>query len=144
MNAQELWTRFSAKYNVNADYQSWQFGSDPDELAMLVLDGVKTATASAFCLYAAEDQELPRIGEHSIVLNSKNEAVCIIRTTNVYIVPFDEVSAEHAYKEGEGDRSLQYWRNIHEDFFKSEFAEVGLTFTDRIKVVCEEFVRVFP
>ena len=144
MNAQEMWELYSAKHKVNAAYQAWQFGADPDELAMLVLDGVKTATASAFCWYEAENQELPRVGEYSIVLSSKDEAVCIIRTTNVYIVPFDEVSAEHAYKEGEGDRSLQYWRNVHADFFKAEFAEAGLTFTDRTSVVCEEFVCVFP
>ena len=36
-------------------------------------------------------------------------------------VPFDEVSKEHAYKEGEGDRSLAYWRDVHEDFFAEEF-----------------------
>ena len=34
-----------------------------------------------------------------------------------------EVSEEHAYKEGEGDRSLAYWRAVHEEFFTKEFEE---------------------
>ena len=33
------------------------------------------------------------------------------------MVPFDEVDEEHAYLEGEGDRSLEYWREVHERFF---------------------------
>lgn len=144
MNAQEMWEQYSTQYNITADYQAWPFGADPDELARLVLTGIKTGTASAYLWYELEDLELPKVGDYSVVLNSKEDAVCIIQTTKVYIVPFDEVSEEHAYKEGEGDRSLQYWRRVHEDFFKDEFWEAGLTFDYQTKVVCEEFARVFP
>lgn len=35
------------------------------------------------------------------------------KTTNVYIVPFNEVSIKYAFKEGEGDKSLSYWRRVH-------------------------------
>lgn len=144
MNAQEMWGRYSAKYGINTDYQAWAFGADPDELARLVLAGIKTGTASAHFWYILENLELPKVGEYSVILNSKEEAVCIIRTTKVYIVPFEEVSKEHAYREGEGDRSLSYWRSVHEDYFKTEFQKNGLTFDNQINVVCEEFVRVFP
>ena len=53
-------------------------------------------------------------------------------------------SADHAYKEGEGDKSLAYWRQVHEDFFKDCFGEAGLAFTPDSKVVLEEFRKVYP
>lgn len=59
------------------------------------------------------------------------------------VVPFSEVTAEHAYKEGEGDKSLDYWREVHEKFFAECLNEVGLKFTSDMKVVCEEFSVVF-
>ena len=79
-----------------------------------------------------------------MVLDGRGEAVCVIRTTNVYTVPFDQVSAGHAHKEGEGDRSLDYWRRVHEDFFRKELADAGLEFSPSMPVVCEEFEAVYP
>lgn len=144
MNAKEMWKLYSAKEKSEADYDAWAFGDDADELARLVKEGIKSATASVYPLYALEGEELPKAGEYSVVLDSRENAVCIIRTENVYVVPFSEVSKEHAWKEGEGDRSLAYWCQVHERFFKEELAEAGLTFDESVKVVCEEFERVFP
>lgn len=58
------------------------------------------------------------------------------------VVPFNEISKEHAYKEGEGDKTLDYWKRVHGDFFSKCLNEVGLKFTFDMKVVCEEFVVV--
>ena len=79
-----------------------------------------------------------------MILDSREEAVCVIRTTRVFTVPFDQVTAEHAQKEGEGDRSLAHWRRVHEDFFRAELAEAGLEFSPDMPVVCEEFEVVYP
>ena len=59
------------------------------------------------------------------------------------MVEFDQVTAEHAWKEGEGDRSLEYWRKVHEDFLSKELAEINRSFNGHTKVVCEEFEMVF-
>ncbi|MFQ7527074.1 MAG: ASCH domain-containing protein [Mediterraneibacter gnavus] len=56
----------------------------------------------AYPLYEVENEPLPAIGAYSVILDSKGNAVYIIQTKKVTIVPFYEVSAEHAYKEGEG------------------------------------------
>jgi hypothetical protein len=77
-------------------------------------------------LYIEENEPMPCVNEYSVILNSKDEAVCIIQTTKVKVVPFDQVSADHAYKEGEGDKSLDYWRTVHKDFFTAELAAVGI------------------
>ena len=137
MTAEELWI----KSGLTGEYDAWGFGDD--ELTELVRSGKKTATSSAFVLYELEDEDLPEVGETSILLDDNEEAVCIIRTTKVYTTPFNEVTAEHASKEGEGDLSLDYWRQVHKDFFTEELEEAGQQFTEDMLVVCEEFEVIF-
>ena len=145
MTHQELWAAYRAAHrSAGEDYEAWAYGGDPDGLAELTRGGVKTATASAGPLYELEGEPLPEAGEHSVILDSRDEAVCVIRTTRVYTVPFNQVSAEHARREGEGDRSLTYWRRVHEDFFRAELEEAGLEFSPSMPVVCEEFEVVWP
>ena len=140
MTAQEMWKASG----IEAEYEAWAFGDDPDTLAELVRTGVKTATASAYPFYELEGEELPKAGEYSVILDTKDEAVCIIRTTKVYVTPYCEVTAEQAWEEGEGDRSLDYWRKVHEAFFRKELEAVNLPFTEDMGVVCEEFEVVYP
>ena len=139
MTADELWK----KSGLAGVYEAWAFGEAPDELSALVKDGIKTATCSSYDLYQAEIESLPKEGEYSIILNSLEEAICIIQTTKVYVAAFDQVTAEHAYKEGEGDRSLEYWRKVHENFLKKELASINRSFNRNTKVVCEEFEVVY-
>lgn len=144
MNAEEMWIEYK-KINdsIKGEYEAWAFGVDADLLADLVLRGEKTATASAYPLYEIENEPLPKVGEYSIILDSKNNAICIIQTTKVYVEEFKEISEEHAFKEGEGDKSLSYWRKCHKDFFTMCMTEVGKEFSEDMKVVCEEFKLEF-
>ena len=144
MTHQEMWTAYKAvSPGAGNHYGVWAYGDAPDTLAELTRTGVKTATASSGPLYALEEEPLPEVGEYSVVLNSRNEAVCVTHTTKVYTMPFCEVTADHAYKEREGDRSLEYWRRVHENFFRAELAEAGLEFSPEMPVVCEEFEVVY-
>lgn len=136
------------KMNPNApkDYEAWAFGDSKemaDELAKLVLEGTKTATASNYTLYELDNEELPYVGLHNIILDGDGKAVAITETVSVEVVPFDEVTAEFAYLEGEGDRTLDYWREVHESFFKKEFHHIDQEFHDKIPVVCERFKLLY-
>ena len=145
MTHQEMWAAYRAvNPAAGEEYEAWSYGGQPDLLAELTRAGVKTATAGAGPLYELEGEALPEVGEYSVILNSRDEAVCVVRTTRVYTAPFDQVTAGQAYREGEGDRSLAYWRQVHEDFFRAELAGAGLTFTPDMPVVCEEFELVYP
>ena len=115
-----------------------------DELADLVLRGEKTATASAYELYKLENEPLPQAGSFDVILDSQDQAVCIVEITKVSVLPFNEVSADHAFKEGEGDKSLAYWQQVHETFFTECLAEAGLEFSQETGVVLEEFRKVYP
>lgn len=144
MTAEELWKKYTENSNINeCKYQVWAFGGPTDLLADLVIRGEKTATTSAYSLYELENEPLPKVGEYSIILNSKEEAVCIIQTTKVYLTPFCEVSEKHAYKEGEGDKSLLFWRDVHKSFFSECLSKLKVDFNESMKVVCEEFKVVY-
>ncbi|TFH31677.1 MAG: ASCH domain-containing protein, partial [Anaerolineales bacterium] len=56
----------------------------------------------------------------------------------------DEVDEEQAYLEGEGDRSLAYWRDVHWNFFSRECAQIGREPSEHMPVLCERFKLVFP
>ena len=145
MTPQEMWNVYKQINPLIGDeIDVWAFGVEADLLADLVLRGEKTATASAYDLYALEDEPLPQEGTFDVILDSQDQAVCIVEITKVSVQSFHQVSADHAFKEGEGDKSLAYWRQVHEDFFKDWLGEAGLAFTPDSKVVLEEFRKVYP
>lgn len=146
MTADELWAEFSAEQNISAPHDTWAFcggGEAGDRLAGLVLKGNKTATASAYPIYEAQQEPVPSTGCYSVIVYDDGEAACIIRDTKVSVVPFREVSEHHACLEGEGDRSLAYWRTVHKEAFSSELTAVGIPFSEDIPVVLEEFEVVY-
>lgn len=144
MKANELWNKYTEDNNIkDASYEAWCFGGNPDKLAELVVKGIKTGTASLNYWYETKGERKPEPGDYSVILDSNDNAVCIIQTSKVYIRPFEEVSAEHAYKEGEGDRSLECWREVHEEFFSDELKDEDIEFNENLEVVCEEFRVVY-
>lgn len=123
-------------------YEAFAFGDSDamaDELAALVLAGVKRATASLAWTYEVEQRPPPKAGDVSIVLSSSGAPLCVIETTQVDAVPFEEVTAEFAATEGEGDGTLAYWRRGHQAFFERECARIGRTPGPRMLVLCERF-----
>lgn len=147
MTAKQMWEAF-LKVKPEAageEVEAWYYGGKAaDKLAELTAKGIKTATSSAYPLYEAEGEPLPKSGAYSVVMKTDGTAVCVVYTTKVYVVPYREVSGEHAWREGEGDRSLAYWRMAHEAFFTEALEKAGLVFSEEMGVVCEEFTRVFP
>lgn len=120
---------------------AWSFGAttdQADELLDLVLAGTKTATSSARWDYEAEEEDLPEEGTLGIVVDGSGTPRALLVTTRVRVVPFDQVDAAHAEAEGEGDRSLEYWREVHERFF-TEHASHGRGFAPDMPVVLEDF-----
>ena len=118
---------------------AWQFGTEPDELAKLVIEGKKTATCSLYKLYEIEAEPLPKAGMHQVILNSLDQPVAMIKITEVSIKSMQEVPVEFALAEGEGDGSYQYWWDGHVKYFNSLAEEFNITFDTRDLLVCERF-----
>ena len=124
--------------------EGWHFGGKgsglEDELLELVIKGIKTGTSSWYETYQIDDEPLPKIGEQSFIMNSKDEPICVIEIVSVEVKPFLEVREDFAYLEGEGDRSLNYWRKTHIQFFKASSKNWGLSWDPETQhVVCEIF-----
>ena len=129
-----------------AEYSAWGFGNTPemaDELGALVVEGTKTATASLMFWYEEKNEPMPKVGDYSVILDGRGEPMCITRITRLDQVPYKDVGEEMAYLEGEGDRSLAYWRRVHRDFFTGELSAIGETFSEDMVILCEHFEVVF-
>lgn len=117
---------------------------DADLLGRLVLDGVKRGTASLAWEYEDDDEPTPQQGDLSVVTDWAGAPLCVIETTRVDVVPFDDVDEDFAAAEGEGDGSLRHWREVHEAYFARVCERLGRTPSAQMDVVCERFEVVFP
>lgn len=125
--------------------EAWPFGATAehaDELLGLVLDGVKVGTASSLWDYEETGDPLPTVGEFSVILDGAGSPRAVIQTTAVEVVPFDRVDEAHAYAEGEGDRTLAHWREVHERYWRTH-SENPRGYAPDMPVVCELFRLVF-
>jgi uncharacterized protein YhfF len=136
--------------NTIADFQitynAWGFGDSPsmaDQLGQLVLDGIKTATASLVKGYEAEDQPIPPVGDVNIILNGAELPICITETTEITIKPFNQVDEQFAYDEGEDDRTLKSWKEGHERYFRRRCEQQDWSFSRDLPVVFERFKVIY-
>ena len=118
--------------------RSFAFGDGPalaDELLELVISGIKTATCST-----EDEPNLSKPGERWIVLDGRGTPRCVIESTEVSFRRFGDVDADFAFEEGEGDRSLAYWRAAHRRYFE----RLG-RFSEDMMLMCERFrlVEIF-
>lgn len=132
--------------NPDMNYTAEQWGDSSDlanRLSSLILSGKKTASCSSLWEHEKEGSQIPETGMYTIVLNGKSEPVCIVETTDVQIMPFEKVDESFAFLEGEGDRSLEYWRSAHWNFFTRSLEKIDLQPKMNMPVVCEKFKLVY-
>ena len=96
--------------------ESFAFGDNPelaDELLALVLEGKKRAT----CWAVAEGMKGAELGKCMVALDGSGRPRAVLRTRELTQCRFGEVDASFAFDEGEGDRSLAFWRAAHQRYF---------------------------
>ena len=95
----------------------------------LVLDGKKMATTSLF-----EFDSLSTVGDVSILTDSNNNDMCILKTIKVIVTEFKNITWDIAKLEGE-NISLEEWRKVHKGFF----SKIDSSFNDDTEVIFEIF-----
>ena len=113
------------------------------ELGDLVRRGVKRASAGLAASWDAEGDHLPRAGDLKIVIDWDGEPIAVIEVTDVRVQPFDQVDEAFARDEGEGDRTLAWWRDAHWRYFSRECHRRGAQMTQTIPVVCWRFRLIY-
>ncbi|MGP8306160.1 ASCH domain-containing protein [Vibrio sp. YIC-376] len=129
--------------SVSADYYCAD-EYNADVCAELVRTGQKTASCSLELWYSEQGEVMPKVGHLQVVTNWAGEPICVIEITDVCTCPYDEVGEDFARAEGEGDRTLQWWREAHTKFFQSECDELGIDWHEQRLLVLERFKVVYP
>lgn len=145
------WEKFLAILPADSPYQSKTYTSESwgdspemaDELGDLILRDIKTATCSALWEWEAEGKQIPQVGQVTIVLNGSGEPICIIEATEVTLRKYNEVDSDFAQAEGEGDFSLDYWREAHKNYFSRALPKIGKEFSEDMPLVCERFKVIY-
>jgi uncharacterized protein YhfF len=119
------------------ELESFAFGDNPelaDELANLVLAGVKCAS----CWSLSEGQSTA-VGKRMVMLDGVGKPLAVLETTELTMRRFNEVDAAFAFDEGEGDRSLEYWRAAHTRYFTRQgtFAPDMLLWCERFRLIAK-------
>lgn len=146
----QMWQDFTSandQYNVNEIPMSFYFcdnQKDADECAELVVKGIKQATAGSQWSYEKNNEDLPKVGDVFIVTNWIGEAKAIVETTKIEKTPYNQITETFARIEGEGDKSLEYWRKVHWAFFSREMEPSGAAPTEDMIIVCEHFSTIWP
>jgi len=138
VTAEDMWRNYLKSIGESIEtsertYEAWYFcdnETDANNLADLARRGIKRATASLKRSYEIENEPLPKEKDLNIITDFNGDAVCIIEVTKVEIIPFNEITEEHAKIEGEGDGSLAYWREGHLNFFEKESKALNFEFSE--------------
>lgn len=129
--------------NITADY----FCSDKNNANIcseLVLQGEKTATCGMKYWYESGLGQMPQVGNLQIVTDWDGNPTSIIEITEIIECKFSEVTEDFAALEGEGDKSLNWWRKAHWNYFEKECQAQGINPSEDMTLVLEKFKVVYP
>ncbi len=135
-----------AGISVGENYRFDHFGNTAElaaDLGGLVASGRKTATAAFDGVYSHYKITRPEVGDIEVIFDFDGKLLAVIEITDLSAVPFEEVGADFARLEGEGDCSLEYWRRVHREYFEAECQRMGLVFSARSLVLCQRFRLVY-
>jgi uncharacterized protein YhfF len=145
------WQKFLSTLPLDSPYRAKTFseggyGDSPelmDELIQLVLEGKKTATCGSLWEWEAKSKLLPQVGDLWVEVDGSGQPVCITETVEVSIRKYNEVDVRFAQDEGEGDLSLDYWREAHRNYFSRVLKKIGREFSEDMPLVCERFQMIY-
>ncbi|GEA61026.1 ASCH domain-containing protein [Vibrio comitans] len=132
----EKYTSFSSDYFCADEHNA-------NLCAQLILRGEKRASCSMEYWYSHEGEAMPAVGHLQVVTDWKGAPICIIEITSVNTCRYCDVTAEFAAEEGEGDKSLEWWREAHWKFFSLECQELRIEPTKEMLLVLERFKVVY-
>jgi uncharacterized protein YhfF len=116
---------------------------DANECADLVVKNIKRATATSLWWFEKNNQPLPKVGDLAIVTDWYGTPKAVIETVKVEPTPYNEITPEFAEIEGEGDKSLEYWKKVHKAYYQREMTPFGDNFDEKMIIICEYFKTIY-
>ena len=142
--AEELWWEFAEAKDISAHeiYQCrYHFGEDERDCAYLlrmVLRGRKRARTGLQQGFERLYGYFPEKNTYNIVTDRNGEARCVVRTTRVDILPFNEITWEQVQYECIGSE-LEEWRAYKRGVFSEQCRQLGCKFSEDMPVILEQF-----
>jgi uncharacterized protein YhfF len=80
---------------------------------------------------------LTTVGKRMVMLDGSGRPRAVLETVELTQCRFDDVDEQFAFDEGEGDRTLAFWRKVHRAYFnrRGQFEENMLLWCERFRVV---------
>jgi len=144
LEVEKFWFEYLEKNNLpKTTPYSGEFILGEDEvsclqLSALILGGKKIGSFTALDSFIIDNEPLPKAGSNYVVADWNEVPLCIIQTTKVTILPYNQITWEMAEKEGEED-SFESWKESHNEFFEYDAEIMGYEFKPDMPVVFEEF-----
>ncbi|MBQ4913577.1 ASCH domain-containing protein [Maribacter sp. MMG018] len=148
-SARNMWGDYLDKHLEDAFHEApktmhfYDNEQDANNCADLTKKGIKKAFSSSLLGIQHRKEKLPKIGDFIVITNWEGEAQCIIQLTSVTLRPYFSINESYAEKEGEGDKSLAYWKKVHWEYYTRELGSFGREPRDSMIIVCQEFKKVF-
>lgn len=146
----KYWKLFQAEHpefldtNIPPSYFFCDNQKDTDECAELVVRRIKQATSPSVWWFTKNKEEFPKAGDLAIITNWEGEPKAIIRITKVALVKLKDITPEYANREGEGNRSLAYWKQVHLEYYSREMKQYDESPHEEMEIVCEYFETLYP
>jgi len=144
-----LWKEFSSKNSeikttdIPLSFYFCDNEKDANECAELVIKGIKQATATSLWWFKKNNKPLPKVGNQYIVTDWNGDSKAIIETSKIELTSFNEITPEFAKTEGEGDKSLKYWKEVHQAYYTREMKLYNEKFDENMIIVCEYFKTIY-
>ncbi|MBC2838399.1 ASCH domain-containing protein [Robiginitalea sp. SC105] len=148
-SAKRLWGDYldrHLEYAFSGEPKVRPLGNNPEEAdrnLKLICNGNKRSYSHSLLGIQHRGESLPQIGDFTILTDWEGNAKCILRTVAVRLKPFFSISSSYAKLEGEGDGSLEQWKEAHWESFARELAPFGRVPRESMIVVCEVFEKVY-
>jgi uncharacterized protein YhfF len=115
-----------------------------DRLVAAVLTGAKTATTGLLTEYERFGEELPAVGQRSVMPDSAGRPLAVIEVTGTEVLRLADVGPAHARAEGEGHTTVDAWRADHEEYWhgpdmRATLGDPEFTVHDDTLLVVERF-----
>jgi len=116
---------------------------DANDCAKLVVKNIKQATAPSLWSFKINNEKLPKKRHLNIITNWNKVPQAIILTTKIELIKFSEITAKFAQREGEGEKSLAYWKKVHKAYYKREMQGYKENFSEDMIIVCQYFNTIY-
>ena len=145
---QLFWEKVKDNKKIEGEYKdAFGFGDSKelkDILIELVLEGTKKATTSLVKEMEILGESTPTVGDYNILLDGEGRPRAVMKTIDTRLMKFKDVPEEHAYAEGEDDRTLKVWKEENTKYWTRVGKKLGFEFNEDMEVILERFELIYP